>query len=126
MASFKGVEQKTVIYELEALAIVVSLGLFKRHILGKRVVVFTDNEGVRGTIARSRSQNATGGALLKALCEIELQLHSRLWCERVPSESNPADRLSREVTETWQGLSRSRCHLCGGDLRDVIKRMVSQ
>ena len=126
MASFRGAEQQTVIYELEALAVVVALGLFKHLVFGKRVVLFTDNEGVRGTIARSRSQNATGRSLLKALGDIELQLQSRLWCERVPSESNPADVLSREVTEHWRGLTRTRCHLCGGDLRDVINRMVSK
>ena len=124
IASFKRSSQQTVIYELESLAVIVALCLFRNSILGKRVVLFTDNEGVRGNISRSRATQAVGSQLLEALGDIELQLHSRLWCERVASESNPADVLSRETVLDWQGLKRSRCHLCGGDLRDVLTKLL--
>ena len=52
-------------------------------------------------------------------------MQAQLWIERVPSQSNPADRLSREGVEELSGLGRMRCdaHTVWDDL--VLLKGVS-
>ncbi|CAL1147573.1 unnamed protein product, partial [Cladocopium goreaui] len=47
VSKIKREDQQTVIFELEGLAIAVALEVFKEHIKGKRLVVFTDNSGAQ-------------------------------------------------------------------------------
>ena len=52
-----------------------------------RIVLFTDSESVRGAFLKSWSANTDSDRLLNSIFEIE----------SLPSQSNPADILSREV-----------------------------
>ena len=89
-----GSKRATVIFELEALAVAVSLELFA-HLLSKRnIVMYTDNSGVHGAFVRCWSENEVGGALA--------------FHDRVPSPRNPADAPSRFAYELPDDL-RAEC-----------------
>ena len=45
-----GTERETVIFELESLAVYLSLQLFETTIRSANIVMFTDNEGVHGAL----------------------------------------------------------------------------
>ena len=81
----------------EALAVVVALGLFKDHLSGRNVVVYTDNSGVHGTFVKCWSENAVGGALAFLAAQKEFELQAFFYYDRVPSHSNPADAPSRGI-----------------------------
>ncbi|CAE7812845.1 unnamed protein product [Symbiodinium sp. CCMP2592] len=51
-------EKETVIFELEALALAISLEVFRPLVGRKGVVAFTDNEGVFGSFVRGHSDNS--------------------------------------------------------------------
>ena len=53
-----GTERETVIFELESLAVYLSLQLFETTIRGANIVMFTDNEGVHGAFVRNWTENA--------------------------------------------------------------------
>lgn len=82
-------EHETVIAELEALVTLLSLHLFESYLIGKDVVVFTDNNAVLSALISGRSSNDV------VMWEDRLGL--LLWHERVPSSSNIADGPSRGV-----------------------------
>ena len=92
-----GTVRETVIYELEALAVVVALELFKEHLYQRNVVVYTDNSGVHGTFVRCWSENAVGGSLAFMAAKREFDLQAFFYYDRVPSHSNPADAPSRGI-----------------------------
>ena len=90
-----GTLRETVINELEALAVVVALELFKAHICQRNVVVYTDNSGVHGTFVKCWSENAVGGSLAFVAAKLEFDLQAFFYYDRVPSHSNPADAPSK-------------------------------
>eukprot|EP00439_Symbiodinium_sp_Y106_P000371 s10188_g1.t1 len=90
-----GTLRETVIYELEALAVVVALELFKAHLYQRNVVVYTDNSGVHGTFVKCWSENAVGGSLAFMAAKREFDLPAFFYYDRVPSHSNPADAPSK-------------------------------
>jgi hypothetical protein len=49
--------------------------------------------------------------IIKNICCTEESLNSISWIERVPSQSNPADVLSRELVLHHLGLSRTETDL---------------
>ena len=61
-----------------------------------RIVLFTDSESVRGAFLKSWSANTDRDRLLNAIFEIE----------KAPSQSNPADILSREVVTRFGSPTR--------------------
>ena len=83
------------IFELEALALAISLEVFKPFVERRSLVAFTDNEGVFGTFVRGHSDNARCSALIEFFGQSEEDLESPCWIDRVPSSSNPADAPSR-------------------------------
>ena len=102
-------DQETAIQELEALAVLAVVITFRPSLTNRKAVVFTDSESVRGSFLKSWSQNLKCSKILLAILEEEERLQAQLWVERVPSQSNPADHLSRlEVTE-FSTLKRTRC-----------------
>eukprot|EP00439_Symbiodinium_sp_Y106_P008285 s10472_g1.t1 len=92
-----GTVRETVIYELEALAVVVALELFKKHLCRRNVVVYTDNSGVHGTFVKCWSENVAGGALAFMAAKLEFDLQAFFYYDRVPPYSNPADAPSRGI-----------------------------
>ena len=100
-------EKKTAIYELECLAVAIALDVFSSHLSHRNIVLFTDNEGVHGTLVRCWSDNRIGDGLARMVCASEERLRAMLWYERVPSHSNPADRPSRGVAPEGSFAHRS-------------------
>ena len=84
------VERSTAIYELECVAAAVALEVFGHLLAHKNIVLFSDNQGVQGTLIRCWSDNKLGNGLARMICCREEQLQVFLWLERVPSSSNPS------------------------------------
>ena len=95
---------KTVIQELETLAILVGVSLWGDLLRGRRAVVFTDSESVRGGLLKSWTKNDKSDLLLEEVFRLEESLDSAMWFERVPSQSNPSDFLSRQIVREWMGV----------------------
>ena len=68
---------------------------------GKRLVVFTDSDAARGAFLKSWSQNQQCDRIISAFLEAEESQYFHVWVERVPSQSNPADGLSRELVKDF-------------------------
>ena len=89
--------QRTIIQELEMLAVLWAFKCWQERATVHRIVLFTDSESVRGAFLKSWSANTDSNRLLNSIFEIESLFSLPVWIERVPSQSNPADILSREV-----------------------------
>ena len=100
--------QVSVIQELEMIALLTALVLWNPVIINKRVVVFTDSESVRGSFLKTWSNNDQCSDLLLKISQVEESCLCQVWLERVPSQSYPADVLSREVVTTWMNAERRR------------------
>ena len=96
--------QKTAIFELEGLAIAVVIDLFEGLIKGRRFVVFTDNQSAQSSVIRCKSKSDSMDLIIRKICSTEERLGIIAWIERVPSQSNPSDELSREVHESYEGV----------------------
>ena len=108
LLSVKKNEQKNMIQELEMLALLIAAVLWLPMSEGKRVVIFSDSEAVRGSFLKSWSQNDVNSQLLKEIFALEDKSGCQIWLERVPSQSNPSDYLSRSFVTIWNGLTSSR------------------
>ena len=89
--------QRTIIQELEMLAVLCAFKCWQKESAIHRVVLFTDSESVRGAFLKNWSANHDSDKLLESIFQIESTFNLPVWIERVPSQSNPADLLSREV-----------------------------
>ena len=96
-------EQKTAIFELEGLAVVTAFKGFSKMMRGKRLVVFTDNQGVQSSLVKCKSLNESMDLIIRKICSFEESFGIISWIEKVPSQSNPSDGLWREVTKTCNG-----------------------
>ena len=103
-------DQKTVIQELEALALLMAVVTFKEWLSERRAVTFTDSESVRRAFLKSWSQNQNCSQILLAVFKLEENLQAQLRIERVPSQSSPADYLSREEAQEFAQVGRMRCY----------------
>jgi ribonuclease HI len=103
-----GSDQQTMIQELEMLALLVSIDLWCPTRSGRRVVAFTDSESVRGSFLKSWSFNEPCNKLLNRIFVLEEKYSCQVWLERVRSQSNPADALSRSQVAHFLGLPRTR------------------
>ena len=88
-------EQKTLIYELEFLAVAIAWLLWKERLTCATVMFFIDNNGVKDSTIKGKTDNLLAELLLETILNIELAAHSIPWYARVPSASNPSDSLSR-------------------------------
>ena len=92
--------RKTIIQELEMLAVVIAVTLWLETTKESKVVVFTDSESVRGSVLKSWSANVSSDKLLSRLFLLEQAMSYPLWFERVPSQNNVADSFSREEVQS--------------------------
>ena len=99
--------QKTVIQELEMMAVLAALKSWKAVIRASRVILFTDSEAVRGAFLKSWSANEDSDKIVSAIFQVESDFDVPVWIERVPSQSNPSDILSREVVAEFRGAERA-------------------
>ena len=89
--------RETVIFELEALALAISLKVFSTFVERRGAVIFTDNDGVLGSFIRGHSDNDVCARLIDFFGQCEEELENNCWLDRVPSASNPSDDPSRGV-----------------------------
>ena len=119
LADLKLLDRKTVIQELEALAVLVAAKVFQNLFENCKVVILSDSESVRFSFLKAWSKNEECSKVLLGVFEVEELLQSQFWIERVPSQSNPADDLSRNETDNFKGILRTRC-----DIHSLWKSMV--
>ena len=98
--------QRTIIQELEMMAVLGAFRCWQKTISQHRVVLFTDSEAVRGTFLKSWSANEDSDRLTDVIFDIEAGFDLPVWIERVPSQSSPADVLSREVVTAVGSVKR--------------------
>ena len=111
LAAIMTPDQKTPILELEALAIFVALKLFLEEVQGTKVVMFTDNQSAQHAIAKCKSVNPSLNCIIKGICSLEERWNMMTWIERVPSFSNPSDKLSREELEWHKEVQCTKINL---------------
>ena len=97
IGSIMSKDQRTIIQELEMMAVLGALKVLQDELSQHRVALFTDSEAVRGSFLKSWSANEDSDRLINAVFDIEAGFDFSVWIERVPSQSNPADGLSREI-----------------------------
>ena len=90
--------KKTIIFELEALAVFVACltllpteGIFQNH----RVVTFVDNEAVLARLVSGRGGGEIGNLIFSGVMSWECEANVLAWYERVPGSANIADAPSR-------------------------------
>ena len=98
--------QRTIIQELEMLAALCAFKCWQEQAMSHRMVLFTDSEAVRGAFLKNWSANTDSDKLLNSIFEIEALFSLPVWIERVPSQSNPADILSREVVTSFGSAAK--------------------
>ena len=96
----------SVIQEFDMLALLAALDSWNPMFLNRRVVVFTDSEAVRGSFPKTWSNNTLCSDLLLKIFQVEESSMCQIWLERVPSQSNPADLMSREKVMRWMNVER--------------------
>ena len=121
-------DQKTVIFELEGLAIAAALYTFKDFVRGRRVVIFTDNQSAQACLIKCKSNNYQMNLIIRSICTSEEELGLVSWIERVPSQSNPADELSRAKIYRYAGIDAKQVDLlrCWAECTKEMNVSLSQ
>ncbi|CAK9115679.1 unnamed protein product [Durusdinium trenchii] len=87
--------KKTIIFEAEMYALLVGLKVWGEKFANRQLVVYVDNDAVRGSIANSYERLGAAGMMLERINSIESSRQFLMWVARVPSKSNVADGPSR-------------------------------
>lgn len=126
--------QVTVIQEMDMLALLVAVELCCLGI-GHTVAVFTDSEAVRFSFLKTWSCNDLCSKWLTRIFEVEESSLCPMWIERVPSQSEPVDSLSRCQVASWMGAVKTHVNfekiwdnaiLNTGYVRDALHRQAPQ
>ena len=100
------VGSKNPIYELEAFAVAVALSLWHKRLCGFAPVIFTDSNAALGSFISNKASLAGVEKILQFVYNVEVEIGSLIWFERVCSFSNPADAPFRgEVPEQMKMLN---------------------
>lgn len=104
----------TIIFEAELLAIWVTIKLWSKFFTNAELVIYVDNDAVRGAYAASITRTGIVGRLLECLNRSEENLHFNVWVARVPTKCNIADKPSRfEIDELLEmGAKHVKTKLC--------------
>ena len=73
--------QKTVIQELEMMAVLAAMKVWKDLIKACRVVLFTDSEAVRGAFLESWSANDDSDKMISVIFQVESDFDVPVWIE---------------------------------------------
>ena len=100
--------QKTVIQELEMMAVLAAMKFWKELIKTCRVVLFTDREAVRGAFLKSWSANDDSDKMISVIFQVESDFDVPVWIARVPSQSiYPSDILARETVAEFRRAEKT-------------------
>ena len=97
-------ERKAQIIPLELTAAGM-LFTYQEHLRGRDVIFFIDNQSVCCALTKGSSRSWDIQPMCFAWHLFCLQAGCRVWIEWVPSESNPADILSRESASLYETTS---------------------
>ena len=78
--------QRTIIQELEMMAVLGALKSWEVDLSRRRVLLFTDSEAVRRSFLKSGSANEDSDRLMDLIFDIESRIEIPVWIERVPSQ----------------------------------------
>ena len=78
------------------MAVLAAVTVWRKLIKCCRVVLFTDSEAVRGAFRKSWSANEGSDKMIHIKFQVKEEFDIPVWIERVPSQSNPSDILSRD------------------------------
>ncbi|CAL1153964.1 unnamed protein product, partial [Cladocopium goreaui] len=121
--------KKTIIFELEALAVFVACltllpteGIFQND----RVVIFVDNEAVLARLVSGRGGGEIGNLIFSGVMNWECEANVLAWYERVPSSANIADAPSRgDVSGLDPSLAidvlQSLLEVCPSDVKGEVQ-----
>ena len=82
---------------LEAAALIAAVSLWSQQLRGKHIIVFIDNLSAACALVKGSSTDNDLQHLATAWQLLCAELNMAAWVEWVPSDSNPADQLSREA-----------------------------
>ena len=88
-----------IIAELELLPVLAGLSHYAKAVRGRRVLWFVDNNSVRDMLAKGSSPTLELFTMLVEVGRLTHIVQAMLWYSRVPSKSNIADLLSRQLPE---------------------------
>ena len=91
--------KKTIIFELEMLAIVYAMTVWESFLRGSHVVFYTDNNAVRDAVIACSTSSSLAMPILDRLLKLEYALDIFPWYTRVPTDSNVSDDPSRGVCD---------------------------
>ena len=94
-----GAVKKTIIFEAELLALIVSFVLWKNLVSNAPIVFYVDNNSARDVAISANSRSRLIAGLVEQLLKVEDFSSCFCWFARVPSPSNPADDPSRGITK---------------------------
>ena len=98
---------------LELLWVVLAVAIWPDELKHTNTLIFEDNEGARGGLIKAMSPHWDINVLLAFFWGATAQLQLRPWFDRVSSEANPADALTKP------GLDKSHlesCEDCSGNV----------
>ena len=105
----KAVNQETIIQEREILALAIAVVMWGPKFKGRRnYCLHRQWSGIRSSFLKTWSNNRPCNKLSAKAFKVEEEFLFLVWLERVPSQSNPSDELSRSEVAFWRGLQRSR------------------
>jgi hypothetical protein len=84
-----------VIHQAELYPSLLALQRWAKNIAGRRVILFVDNDGARGSLLKGVSRSRPSARIVQAFWQIAAAAELYIWVDRVPSKSNPADGPSR-------------------------------
>lgn len=87
--------RKTISFECELFAIFIAMHCWSDKLCTSKVVVCTDNEGVKDVLIVCQTSSTNATPVLCAILQLEFELKWNAWFSRVPTESNIADDPSR-------------------------------
>ena len=79
------------IFELECLAILMAMKLWRTRLCGRHAIIFTDNTRALGSMVNGYAENAIGSSIVQVTHAILHTMDCVAWFERVSSGSNCAD-----------------------------------
>ena len=93
------IPRKTQISMIEMFAPVCVLENFKELLKGKRAILFVDSEAVEGALIKGYSARWDLCELTGAFWHTALEMDSIIYIDRVPTDANPSDGLSRGLLD---------------------------
>ena len=118
--------KKTIIFEAELLALVISFAIWQAKLETSSLVSFIDNNSSRDVAISGVARSPVAGALVEFLLKLEMSTNITPWYTRVPTCSNVADEPSRGELEKL--LARGVPRVDGSkellDILAVLKELV--